>query len=300
MSVSRAEDVFGAPQARSRSRVSCGGACVGGPDRSGVIGTSMILLLPTVAYAVCLAPWLLTNGVWFVGVLPLITLPLTGALLIVTSCTDPGIIPRRVVRGDGAAGAPASVTLAHVARNAAERTEFETSHKFCDTCLIYRPDRASHCRTCDNCVAHFDHHCPWVSNCVGRNNYRWFLLFTCFVVADCVLILLAGSVALGLIVTAAREATESTMAMAVFGEILRAPETTLPFFSSIALLMYAFCTVWSVVGLCGYHVHISLQNVTTHESLNASWGVAKFNPRDAGWRHNLKWACCAPEWPRFI
>lgn len=49
--------------------------------------------------------------------------------------------------------------------------------KFCNECFVYRPARTSHCYDCNVCVERFDHHCPWVGTCIGKNNYKYFFAF---------------------------------------------------------------------------------------------------------------------------
>eukprot|EP00041_Stephanoeca_diplocostata_P033696 m.1119376 g.1119376 ORF g.1119376 m.1119376 type:complete len:418 (+) comp24390_c0_seq3:327-1580(+) len=47
----------------------------------------------------------------------------------------------------------------------------------CRTCMIVKPDRTHHCSICRQCVLKMDHHCPWVNNCVGHHNYKYFCTF---------------------------------------------------------------------------------------------------------------------------
>ena len=50
-------------------------------------------------------------------------------------------------------------------------------NKKCASCNLVKPARTHHCHVCGRCIFGMDHHCPWINNCVGLENYRYFLLF---------------------------------------------------------------------------------------------------------------------------
>lgn len=55
-----------------------------------------------------------------------------------------------------------------------------TYNIYCLECLIEIPLRAKHCPSCNKCVATFDHHCTWLSNCIGERNKAFFIVFLMF------------------------------------------------------------------------------------------------------------------------
>ncbi|MFQ6648472.1 hypothetical protein Gotur_020892 [Gossypium turneri] len=109
-------------------------------------------------------------------------------LLLLTSGRDPGIIPRNShppeLEEDGStmstdwlgsqssAGVPNLPPTKDVVVNGVI-----VKVKYCQTCMLYRPPRCSHCSICNNCVERFDHHCPWVGQCIGKVCYASVLIF---------------------------------------------------------------------------------------------------------------------------
>ena len=50
----------------------------------------------------------------------------------------------------------------------------------CPRCEVMTTPRSFHCFLCDKCVEGYDHHCPWLNNCIGANNRNSFLCFLLF------------------------------------------------------------------------------------------------------------------------
>lgn len=218
------------------------------------------------------------------------------ATLLRTAFSDPGIIPR--ASADEAAAiektleptSPDTQTYRPPPRTKEVVINGQTIKlKFCFTCKIFRPPRSSHCSMCDNCVERFDHHCPWVGNCVGKRNYRFFYMFLlslsvycCYLFAFVVVHLVMLSQDGGSFVTAMKESPASIL------------EAIICFFS-----------IWSIVGLTGFHTYLTASNQTTNEDIKGSFSARRghdnYNPFSTGsmWG-NCAQVICGPLHPSLI
>merc|ERR1719201_3292511 len=167
----------------------------------------------------------------------------------------------------------------------AELTTRETKgstgdRRFCKWCQRYKPDRAHHCRICKTCVLKMDHHCPWIMNCVGFGNHKFFFLLVVYAVADIVFIFftMAESVQQSVI----EETPSNERFLLVFG-------TTLCVIMGLLILLFL-----------SFHTWLLLHGMTTIEfcEKNLSGGPnarSRSISYDHGLYMNLK-AVLGPHW----
>ncbi|XP_052808787.1 palmitoyltransferase ZDHHC9-like isoform X3 [Mya arenaria] len=218
------------------------------------------------------------------------------ATLFRTSFSDPGVIPRAT--SDEAADIERQIDIPNPSVPGAYRPPPRTKEvlirgqvvklKYCFTCKIFRPPRASHCSLCDNCVERFDHHCPWLGNCVGKRNYRYFYLFIlslsilCIYIFACVLTHLILRSQADNFLHAMRDSPASVIEVIV-----------------------CFFSVWSVIGLTGFHSYLISSQQTTNEDIKGSFSSKRnqenFNPYSHGSIFkNCMSVLCGPNPPSLL
>ena len=58
----------------------------------------------------------------------------------------------------------------------------EDINNYCPQCKVKITSiHTKHCIICDDCFEEFDHHCFWVDNCIGKNNFGLFFIFLCLI-----------------------------------------------------------------------------------------------------------------------
>ncbi|XP_014509439.1 probable protein S-acyltransferase 23 isoform X1 [Vigna radiata var. radiata] len=129
--------------------------------------------------------------------------------------------------------------------------------QLCATCKIVRPLRAKHCSTCDRCVEQFDHHCPWVSNCIGKKN-KWD--FFAFLILEVSAMLVTGGVCLTRVLT-------DPLAPHSFGAWIQ--HVGKNHTGAISFLIADFFLFFGVFALTVVQASQISRNITTNEMANA-------------------------------
>ncbi|KRT80702.1 hypothetical protein AMK59_6080, partial [Oryctes borbonicus] len=280
-----------------RNRFYCDGRLMTAPHSGVFLITIVLITVTSTLFFAFDCPYLAKNVSVLIPIIGGILFIFTMSALLRTSLTDPGIIPRATQ--DEAAYVEQQIEVTNSANSPTYRPPPRTKEilikgqtvklKYCFTCKIFRPPRASHCSLCDNCVDRFDHHCPWVGNCVGRRNYRFFYMFIVSLAFLAVFIFACAIAHLILITKDDRQFLEA---------VRDSP-------SSLIVGIVCFFSVWSILGLAGFHTYLTTSNQTTNEDIKGSFtgksGQDSFNPYSQG---NVCLNCfhilCGPVTPSLI
>lgn len=243
-----------------------GGRFIFGPDVWSLFITISLVVIPVVIFCIFVARHLLHkfptyNAGYAILVVTIVFTIYVLVLQMLTSARDPGIIPRASHPPEEEFSFDASSRIDSSGRQTPSLqfprvkevmvNGMPVKIKYCDTCMLYRPPRCSHCSICNNCVERFDHHCPWVGQCIGLRNYRYFFLFVSSSALLCIYVFAMCALHIKFLM----DGDYPT----VWKALRHSP-------ASLVLMIYCFISLWFVGGLTGFHLYLISTNQTTYEN----------------------------------
>jgi palmitoyltransferase ZDHHC9/14/18 len=299
----------------------CKGKLMLGSDGPLFLFTNGLLLLGLVLHFVILVPRMQDSQHWWVHPITFygsILLSIFSFVCLWTSATmDPGILPSvsspmkpQVPTSDGPLpliGGP-------------------LGYRYCSTCNIFRPPRSKHCNSCNVCVSKFDQyvqyiymgncsislcancfiyiiltlccccsHCPWVGNCIGERNHRFFFFFLCSISLLTILVTASCGRLFFLqyeetSTTTTTEETEETESLPLALHRLLVVVEKMPVV--VILGVFTLSCAWSLTSLLLFHGMIISVAQTTNERVR--------NVYQYGHQRNVDDEGCWKNWSRAI
>ncbi|EYU31116.1 hypothetical protein ABFS82_08G235600 [Erythranthe guttata] len=285
---------------KGKNKFFFGGRLMFGPDVGSLIFTLLLILAPVFVFCALVATKLLHelhsyNAGYAILFLVIFLTIYVLILLFLTSARDPGVVPRSTNPPSEEFGGYESSASVEVGGKLSENLQFPRSKevfvngvpvrvKYCETCMVYRPPRCSHCSICDNCVERFDHHCPWVGQCIGKRNYRTFFLFVSSSALLCITVFSMSALHMKLLIN--KHAT-------ILKAIKESP-------ASLVLIAYCFVLLWFIGGLTFFHLYLICSNQTTYENFRRRGGSRVVNAFDRGCTNNFVEIFCGKTEPSRI
>ena len=223
-----------------------GTSLTGGQSFKPILFTSTILSIPPLLYFSFNISFFLSPSYHLILlIIPSLTYITSLILFFIAGFADPGIMKRNT-----------RVYGCH-------ETFIKIIHKgvykkirLCTTCQIAKPPRSAHCADCDNCVMKFDHHCPWIGNCVAKRNYIYFYFFllllnvTSFFILGCAVAQLSQRVYKGM----RKEGKDIAVILADCVPMM-------------LVIIYVVMEMLFITGLFFYHSMLVCKNMSTKEEL---------------------------------
>ncbi|KAL7751885.1 palmitoyltransferase for Vac8p [Sorochytrium milnesiophthora] len=255
------------------------------------VGFIPVLLLMAIlvwahwAYLTALVPRLSPTGKFVMGALTTAIFAMTVYLYMRTIFTDPGspqpeLMAVEVLDAEhdhqdtqlGSTGPSEQQQQSELHALLAQTVtvKWNGEQRTCRKCSVPKPDR----RVCRRCILKMDHHCPWMNNCVGFGNYKFFFLFLSYA---------------------------ALYALVVFASVMPAVYTLMQIDrytdGDMQLVGLALASgLFSISLLCfaGFHLSLILRNRTTIENLDQQnyrvggqrTTTRRVNLFDVGWYNN--------------